>query len=373
MSNIFKLMKGGKNKSKDPVSFESKQHSIHHSSSSKSLSHTAAQEKSNESLAPDISATSTYPLSKANIPAGQSNIEQKKTERFSVQSHQLDTKQDYFKPTDRRIRHISIQSAGPSTFSQSDAGYFSLVGDSVFSELTNDSYISSIFKPATTLPTDHNDFIIRPYDSCIQPVDDMPFFLLEEEITEKSLLDYIMNNPKQAFDVFIDILRNPEIKNNNNLKQQVYKAAQTWSKTANDPSAKVTVAKCKLCGWGTPFNPQQGFSELKDLANEGCWESYMYLGQCYYFGVNKTANTLVSSGKVPPPTDFIQPIDRKKAIFWFEKALQVPSDVHSKYLDTMIAHAQLYVSVSRFSQDQSKEGIENNISLLKSSASLGHR
>jgi hypothetical protein len=201
----------------------------------------------------------------------------------------------------------------------------------------------------------------------------MPFFLLEEEITEKSLLDYIMNNPKQAFDVFIDILRNPEIKNNNNLKQQVYKAAQTWSKTANDPSAKVTVAKCKLCGWGTPFNPQQGFSELKDLANEGCWESYMYLGQCYYFGVNKTANTLVSSGKVPPPTDFIQPIDRKKAIFWFEKALQVPSDVHSKYLDTMIAHAQLYVSVSRFSQDQSKEGIENNISLLKSSASLGHR
>ncbi|KAI8887438.1 HCP-like protein [Backusella circina FSU 941] len=284
---------------------------------------------------------------------------------------------DQSRIVNKRTRNISMQSAGPSGFSQVDGGYFSLISDSMITDITSDSHFSVNSFMKTPGKLDFNDYIISIHDSYGSPIrtaNSTPLSVVEDDMNfnYKSILEFLMETPKKSFDIFTDILGSGKIKYDDDRKQQVYKAAEEWSIKANDASAKVTLAKCKLCGWGTSINPEQGFSELRSLAEQGTWEAYLYLGQCYYFGVNQSKNLgYTLSGK--HESNLFQSIDKQKAVFWFEKVLNAPSDIETKYMDEMVAYAKLCIAVIRFNLNAFEASSERNIDMLKQSAAYGNR
>jgi hypothetical protein len=307
--------------------------------------------------------------------------EQRNQDSLTINSHFKNTEQingyDQSKIVNKRTRNISMHSAGPSGFSQVDGGYFSLISDSMITDITTDSHFSVNSFMKTPGKPDFNDYIFSIHDSYGSPIrtaNSTPLSVVEDDMNfdYNMILEFLMESPKKSFDIFNDILGSTKIKRDDDRKQQVYKAAEEWSIKANDASAKVTLAKCKLCGWGTSTNPEQGFSELRSLAEQGAWEAYLYLGQCYNFGVNQSKNLgYTLSGK--PEHNLFQPIDKQKAVFWFEKVLNPPKDIESKYMEEMVAYAQLCIAVIKFTLNSSEASSERNINLLKQSATYGNK
>jgi hypothetical protein len=74
-----------------------------------------------------------------------------------------------------------------------------------------------------------------------------------------------------------------------------------------------------------------------------------------------------------PEHNLFQPIDKQKAVFWFEKVLNPPKDIESKYMEEMVAYAQLCIAVIKFTLNSSEASSERNINLLKQSATYGNK
>lgn len=246
--------------------------------------------------------------------------------------------------------------------SNHDAFQFSSVADSVITDMSRFSFNSFM---------DHklgedNDYIMSVPDFEYPSRTDTDSPDTDNVSTAQEILDLLTQNPSFTYDILTNIFASPRIRNNPELQREAFKAAETWSLRPDDVSAKICVARCKLCGWGTAKNSRQGFKELQQLAEKNNWEAYYYLAQCCYNGVEQViaSNTTVK----------IQPVDQKLACSWYEKVIDTPCDIQSDRIDQIIAQAKLLIAVTNFTTDQiTCENRDKNIGYIKDSATKGNR
>ncbi|KAI8995031.1 hypothetical protein BDB01DRAFT_847010 [Pilobolus umbonatus] len=261
-----------------------------------------------------------------------------------------------------------------SGVSSKDTAQFSRLADSSFTEITNISQLSiqSFMEPSKE---DNGYIMILPeFDNSTGPSHVKSFnsmassqLSIDNVFSKDSILQLLMTRPKETFDIFNEIITSSRMRSNKDFQKEVFHAAEVWRTRSNDASAKIAVARCKLCGWGTPIQPLQGFLELEALANEGVWQAYFYLGQCYYLGVEQhTTAEGVST--------VIQSVDNNKASYWLRRVYTVPSHITSKYVPGFIAQAQLNVAMIYFTTTENfYDEIHEYIDLIRKSALVGNK
>ncbi|KAG1219393.1 hypothetical protein G6F35_007526 [Rhizopus arrhizus] len=215
--------------------------------------------------------------------------------------------------------------------------------ESAFSEMTDYSHFSFNAK-------ENNDYIMSTPE-----LNSTPTTLH----TSKEMVDYLIKNSSNTFDILTTVFNSSQMKHNPDFQREAYKALELWVQIADDPSAKVCIARCKLCGWGTEKDPKAAFVELKRLATEqDTWESYFFLAQCYYYGITDLDQT-------------IQAVDKKKACTWFKKSMQVPQRYQtSQVVPHFVAQAQVCVAITNLLAGDS---VDENIELVKASARAGNK
>jgi hypothetical protein len=274
-----------------------------------------------------------------------------------------------------RDRYSSTISASGFSSTIGDPLHFSIVGDSTITDITNVSSfsVSSFLDKAGEdnhyiMAIPDSDFASAPSRTSLNTPS------IEDVSTTEEILDLLTRNPESTYDILTGIYGSERMRTNSELQKEAFQAAETWSLRPTDVSAKIIVACCKLCGWGTSKNSKKGFNELQALANKGVWEAFYYLGQCYHYGVEQASEGYNLSGR-PLSTHVIQPIDRDQATHWYLKVIDTPSvDVQTERLQFYIAEAQFRIAAINFSSGKiDLDNVEDNVSYLRHSVSAGNR
>lgn len=268
----------------------------------------------------------------------------------------------------RDTRYNSILSA--SGFSNNnDAFQFSTIGDSAITDVSRISFNSFMDHKSG----EDNDYIMSVPDYEYPSRTETESPSTDNVSTMDEILDLLKNHPRFTYDILTDIFASPRIRSNPDLQREAFQAAEVWSLRPDDVSAKICVARCKLCGWGTPKNSRQGFKELQNLSLKNNWEAYYHLAQCCYYGVEQASESYTSSGGKAPPT-IIQPADPALACSWYKKVIETPCTIYSDRIDYIIAQAKLLIAVINFTTDQiTHDNLEENINYVKDSAIAGNR
>lgn len=268
----------------------------------------------------------------------------------------------------RDTRYNSVFSS--SGFSNNnDAFQFSTVGDSAITDVSRISFNSFMDHK----PGDDNDYIMSVPDFEYSSRTDTNSPSTEDVSTMEEILDLLKQHPQFTYDILTDIFASPRIRSNPDLQREAFQAAEIWSLRPDDISAKICVARCRLCGWGTTKNSRQGFKELQELSKKNNWEAYYHLAQCCYYGVEQASEGYTLSGaKAPSMT--IQPVDPILACSWYKKVIETPCSIQSDRNDYIIAQAKLLIAVINFTTDQiTRENMDENINYIKDSANSGNR
>lgn len=246
--------------------------------------------------------------------------------------------------------------------SNHDAFQFSSVADSVITDMSRFSFNSFMDHKSG----EDNDYIMSVPDFEYPSRTDTNSPDTDNVSTMQEILDLLNENPGFTYDILTDIFASPRIRNNPDLQREAFQAAEIWSTRPDDVSAKICVARCKLCGWGTVKNSRQGFKELQQLAEKNNWEAYYHLAQCCYNGVEQVISSTT--------TVTIQPVDQNLACSWYKKVIHTRCDIQSDRIDYIIAQAKLLIAVTNFTTDQiTCENRDENIGYIKDSATIGNR
>lgn len=281
-----------------------------------------------------------------------SNIKRLKSQR----AKRISTSQPHYR------ERISSSFSVSGFSSNQDAFQFSSVADSVITDMSRFSFNSFM---------DHklgedNDYIMSVPDFEYPFRTDTNSPDTDNVSTVQDILDLLTENPGFTYDILTNIFASPRIRNNPELQREAFQAAEVWSARPDDVSAKICVARCKLCGWGTAKNSRQGFKELQQLAEKNNWEAFYYLAQCCYNGVEQVISSTT--------TVTIQPVNQKLACSWYKKVIDTQCDIQSDRIDQIIAQAKLLIAVTNFTTDQiTCENRDENIGYIKDSATIGNR
>lgn len=277
----------------------------------------------------------------------------------------------------RESRYSSILSASGFSNHHDSFQFSTIAGDSVITDMSRFSFNS--YNMDNKQICDDNDYIMSVPDFEYPPPTSTESAPNTGHVsTMEEILDLLKQRPNFTHDILTDIFASTRIRNNPDLQREAYQAAEVWSLRPDDVSAKICVARCKLCGWGTSKNPRQGFSELQSAANKNNWEAYYHLAQCYYYGVEEHVSAsegyTLAGGAVITKTNVIQPVDQDLALTWYKKIINTPCDIKSERINYIIAQAKLLIAVTNFTTDQiTRENLEENVNYIKDSAYAGNR
>ncbi|KAI8075617.1 hypothetical protein BDF21DRAFT_423276 [Thamnidium elegans] len=268
--------------------------------------------------------------------------------------------------TGQRERYNSIFTA--SNISNHDGFQFSAVADSVITDMSRISFNSFMDNKAG----EDNNYVMYVPDFEYPSRSETSSPSTDNVSTTQEILDLLTENLGYTYDILTDIFSSPRIRNNPDLQREAFNAAEVWSLRPDDVSAKICVARCKLCGWGTLKNPRQGFKELEQLAAKKNWEAYYYLAQCCSNGVEQAQEGFSTAGT--KSNLIIQPVDQALARSWYKKVINTPCDIQSDRISYIIAQAKLLIAISRFDTDQlTRENLDESIGYIKDSATAGNR
>jgi hypothetical protein len=274
-----------------------------------------------------------------------------------------------------RERYNSTISASGFSSTIGDPLRSSIVGDSTITDITNISgfSVSSFLDKAG----EDNNYIMAIPDSDFASAPSRTSLntpSIEDMSTTEDILDLLTRNPEATYDILTGIYGSERMRTNSELQKEAFQAAETWSLRPTDVSAKIIVACCKLCGWGTSKNSKKGFNELQALAKKGVWEAFYYLGQCYQYGVEQASEGYNLSGR-PLSAHVFQAIDSDQATYWYHKVINTPTvDVQTERLEFYIAEAQFRIAAINFSSGKiNPDNIEKNVNYLKQSVLAGNR
>jgi hypothetical protein len=272
-----------------------------------------------------------------------------------------------------RERYSSILSASGFSTNNNDGFQFSTIaGDSVITDMSRFSFNS--YNMDHKQLCDDNDYIMSVPDFEYPSRTETTSPSTDNVSTMEEILDLLKQHPGFTYDILTDIFSSARIRNNVDLQREAFQAAEVWSLRPDDVSAKICVARCKLCGWGTSKNPRQGFKELQQLAEKNNWEAYYHLAQCYYYGVEQVSEGYTLNDVKSPSMITVQPIDQTLACSWYKKVIATPCDIRSDRIAYIIAQAKLLIAVTNFTTDQiTRENFEENMNYIKDSASAGNR
>lgn len=268
-----------------------------------------------------------------------------------------------------RERYSSTISASGFSSTIGDPLHFSMVGDSTITDITNVSSFS--VNSFLDKVGDDNNYIMAIPDTDF--VANNAGYSTELASTTQDILDLLTQHPEATYDILTSIFGSERMRSNAELQREAFQAAETWSLRPTDVSAKIIVACCKLCGWGTSKNSKKGFNEIQALAKKGVWEAFYYLGQCYHYGVEQASEGHNLSGR-PLSTHVIQPIDRDEAISWYHKVIETSSNVSSERIQFYVAEAQFRIAAINFASGRINiDNVDENVDYLKQSVAAGNR
>lgn len=271
--------------------------------------------------------------------------------------------------TKMRERYSSTISASGFSSTIGDPLHFSMVGDSTITDITNVSSFS--VNSFLDKVGDDNNYIMAIPDTDF--VTNNVGYSTELASTTQDVLDLLIQHPEATYDILTSIFGSERMRSNAELQREAFQAAETWSLRPTDVSAKIIVACCKLCGWGTSKNSKKGFNEIQALAKQGVWEAFYYLGQCYHYGVEQASEGYNLSGR-PLSTHVIQPIDRDEAISWYHKVIETSSNVSSERIQFYVAEAQFRIAAINFASGRiNLDNVDENVNYLKQSVAAGNR
>ncbi|KAI8367250.1 hypothetical protein BD560DRAFT_371623 [Blakeslea trispora] len=276
-----------------------------------------------------------------------------------------------------RDRYSSTLSVSGFSSSIGDTFHFSMVGDSTITDITNASSFS-VNSFMDKVGEDNNYIMTIPdsdftNDAHLLRNTNNNTPCVDHVATTEDILNLLTDHSDYTYDILTSIFGSERIRTNSEFQKEAFIAAETWSLRPTDVIAKVIVACCKLCGWGTFKNPKKGFNELQELADKDVWEAFYYLGQCYHYGIEQASETNNLSGR-PLSTQVIQPIDHEQAIYWYLKVIEKQKELPSDRVRFYVAEAQFRVAAINFASDQiTTDNVDENIAYLKESVAAGNR
>ncbi|KAI9480963.1 MAG: hypothetical protein EXX96DRAFT_198935 [Benjaminiella poitrasii] len=282
---------------------------------------------------------------------------------------------------DRYSSTLSATSGFSSNFG--DPLHFSMIADSAITDLTNTSSFSVNSFLDKMNDDKINNYIMAAPDSDFIDNNVLPLGstdnatpLVEQVTTTDEIIDLLTKHPESAYDILTSIYGSHRMRSDTELQKEAFQAVETWSLRPTDVTAKMIVACCKLCGWGTTKNSKRGFTELQMLAKRGVWEAYYYLGRCYLYGVTEqpiNAND-TSSHHRPHSSQVVQTVDYEQAIYWYKKVIESPSNLQSERVQFYIAEAQLRIITIYFTTGKiNKISLNESVNYLRESVSAGNR
>ncbi|KAI7906500.1 uncharacterized protein BX663DRAFT_548675 [Cokeromyces recurvatus] len=282
----------------------------------------------------------------------------------------------HFFPPDQHGSTFTATSGFSSHFGEQF--HFSVLADSAITDLTNVSSFSfnSFFDK---LGDDNmNNYIMATPD--LDFIDNTVLPLRSNNIipsldylsTADEILELLTTRSDSVFDILTSMYGSERMKSDVELQREASQAVETWSlRHADDMTAKMMAACCKLCGWGTTKDPKEGFMELQALAKRDVWEAYYYLGHCYLFGV---VGQQMNEGSYRSSSYSLQPVDHEQAIYWYRKLIESPTTIQSERIQLYIAEAKLRIAAIHFTTGKmNKDNLQENIDYLKESVSAGNR
>ncbi|KAL9556707.1 hypothetical protein PS6_002187 [Mucor atramentarius] len=273
-----------------------------------------------------------------------------------------------------RERYSSTISASGFSSTIGDPLHFSMVGDSTITDITNVSSFS--VNSFLDKVGEDNNYIMSIPDtdfSSSSTTSSSRSYSTELASTTQDVLDLLVAHPHATYDILTRIFGSERMRSNPELQREAFQAAETWSLRPTDVSAKIIVACCKLCGWGTSKNSKKGFQEIQALAKKGVWEAFYYLGQCYHYGVEQASEGYNLSGR-PLSAHVIQPVDRDQAVAWYQKVVDTRDAAASERVDYYVAEAQFRIAAINFASGKiNLDNVDANVDYLKQSVAAGNR
>ncbi|KAI8644937.1 hypothetical protein BD408DRAFT_412401 [Parasitella parasitica] len=268
-----------------------------------------------------------------------------------------------------RERYSSTISASGFSSTIGEPLHFSMMGDSSITDVTNVSSFSiNSFLDKTG---EDNNYIMAIPDTDFEA--NKSNWSTETASNTQDILDLLTQHPEAVYDILTSIFGSDRMRSNAELQREAFQAAETWSLRPTDVSAKVIVACCKLCGWGTSKNSIKGLNEIQALAERGVWEAFYYLGQCFHYGVEQSSDGYNLSG-CPLSAHIIQPIDRDQAISWYRKVIETSSHISSDRVRFYVAEAQFRIAAINFASGNIDLcNVDENVDYLRQSAATGNR
>lgn len=285
--------------------------------------------------------------------------------------------QQQYTPQNRRSskmreRYSSTISASGFSSTIGDPLHFSMVGDSTITDITNVSSFS-VSSFLDKVGEDNNYIMSIPDSDFSSNTTTTKPYSTELASTTQDVLDLLVAYPDATYDILTSIFGSERMRSNPELQKEAFQAAETWSLRPTDVSAKIIVACCKLCGWGTSKNSKKGFQEIQALAKKGVWEAFYYLGQCYHYGVEQASEGYNLSGR-PLSAHVIQPIDRDQAIAWYQKVVDTQDSAASERVQFYVAEAQFRIAAINFASGKiNLDNVDENVDYLKQSVAAGNR
>ncbi|CEP14714.1 hypothetical protein [Parasitella parasitica] len=272
-----------------------------------------------------------------------------------------------------RERYSSTISASGFSSSIGDPMHFSMImGESSITDITN----ASTFSVNSFLDkvSDGNNYIMAiPDTDFVEANNKTGNWSTELASSTPDILDLLARYPEATYDILTSIFGSARMRSNAELQREAFQAAETWSLRPTDVSAKIIVACCKLCGWGTNKNSAKGFNEIQALATRGVWEAFYYLGQCFHYGVEQASDGYNLSGR-PLSAHVVQPVDRDQAISWYRKVVETSSHIASERVRFYVAEAQFRIAAINFASGNiNLDNVDENINYLKQSVAAGNR
>lgn len=151
--------------------------------------------------------------------------------------------------------------------------------------------------------------------TCPPPYSDKP-------LDRDEVLDAMARSPSDADQISQDMFDRARAAEDDKTAVEIVR-----ERCEDAAAARVWKAQCYLKGWGIDRpQPAYGFEQLKNLADQGCWQAFYPLAQCYLNGV-----------------EGCQPVDKRMAFQWFSTAAQLNHQSHAQ--QSVIALAQLQVGL----------------------------
>lgn len=291
--------------------------------------------------------------------------------------HKRMKSQQQYTPQNRRSskmreRYSSTISASGFSSTIGDPLHFSMVGDSTITDITNVSSFS-VNSFLDKVGEDNNYIMSIPDSDFSSNSNATKTYSTELASTTQDVLDLLVAYPDATYDILTSIFGSERMRSDPELQREAFQAAETWSLRPTDVSAKIIVACCKLCGWGTSKNSKKGFQEIQALAKKGVWEAFYYLGQCYHYGVEQASEGYNLSGR-PLSAHVIQPIDRDQAIAWYQKVVDTRDSAASERVQFYVAEAQFRIAAINFASGKiNLDNVDENVDYLKQSVTAGNR